>query len=156
SNCEAAPNCDFMITYETLVIQNNLNPGNTPLHVAYISDVFMYSDATPQFVKNGLATDTEKQAIFNKFLAYMQTPEAVQKLIALGERPALGGLRLDESDATIRAVFNPDWGINPTIKLQPITLAEGPVLEQLFYNYQVAARPAYDMVMCIDRSGSME
>ena len=29
-------------------------------------------------------------------------------------------------------------------------------MEQLFYNYQVAARPAYDMVMCLDRSGSMQ
>lgn len=156
NNCVVAPNCDFLITYETLAIQNNLNPNNTPLHVAYISDVFMYSDATPQFVRNGLPDDAAKQSIFNAFLAYMQTSDGVQKLISLGERPAQGGLRLDETDPSVRSVFNPAWGIQPTIKLQPITLAEGPVLERLFYNYQVAARPAYDMVMCLDRSGSMQ
>ncbi|MFZ1042846.1 MAG: VWA domain-containing protein [Anaerolineales bacterium] len=155
-NCRAAPNCDFLVTYETLAIQNNLNPKQTKLHIAYISDVFMYSDATPQFVKNGLADDAAKQAIFNSFLTYMASPDGVQKLIAHGERPAQGGLRLDETDPTIRSIFNPDWGVNPTLKLQPITLPEGPVLEQLFYNYQVAARPAYDMVLCLDRSGSMQ
>ena len=155
-NCQAAPNCDFLVTYETLAIQNNLNAQKTKLHIAYISDVFMYSDATPQFVKNGLADDAAKQAVFNRFLAYMKTPEAIQKLIAHGERPAQGGLRLDETDTSVRSIFNPDWGVNPTLKLQPITLPEGPVLEQLFYNYQVAARPAYDMVLCLDRSGSMQ
>ena len=76
-------------------------------------------------------------------------------MISLGERPAQTGLRLDETDLSVHSVFNTDWGVEPIIKLQPITLPEGPVLEQLFYNYQVAARPSYDMVACLDSSGSM-
>jgi len=155
NNCLAAPNCDLLVTYETLVIQHNQANLNDLLTMAYLSDAFLYSDATPQFVQNGGPDDPAKQAIFNQFLVYMQTQPAEQQLIALGERPAQTGLRLDENDSAVRSVFNPDWGVQPTITLQPITLPEGPVLEQLFYNYQVAARPAYDMVACLDSSGSM-
>ncbi len=156
NNCLVAPNCDLLVTYETLVIQYNQTHANDPLSVKYVSDAFLYSDATPQFIRNGFADDAVKQDVFNQFLAYMQTPEAEQQLIALGERPARNGLRLDENDAAVRAIFNPAWGIQPTLTLQPITLPEGSVIERLFYNYQVVARPAYDLVMCLDRSGSMD
>ena len=155
NNCLAAPNCDMLVTYETLAIQHNLADPKNLLHVAYLADAFLYSDATPQFIQNGLPDDAAKKQMFDAFLKYMQTPEAEQKLIALGERPAQNGLRLDPNNPSIRSVFNPDWGIQPTIKIQPITLPEGPVLEQLFYNYQTSARPAYDLVEVLDRSGSM-
>ncbi len=155
NNCLAAPNCDLMVTYETLVIQHNQANSSDPLTMAYLSDAFMYSDATPQFINNGFSDDQPKQNIFNQFLAYMQTQQGEQQLISLGERPAQNGLRLDEKDSSVSAVFNTDWGVQPSITLQPITLPEGPVLERLFYNYQVVARPAYDMVACLDSSGSM-
>ncbi len=156
NSCVADPDCEVMVTYESLVIEYNLaHSGEEPLAVAYLDDAFMYSDGTPRFVKQDLPGEEAKLTKFNEFLSYLQTDEARNKMIALGLRPGQGGLRLDQKDATIRRIFNPDWGILPTIKLQPITLPDGPVLEALFYTYQTEVRQPSDIVICADVSGSM-
>ena len=73
NNCLTAPNCDLLVTYETLVIQHNQTSPNDLLSMAHLSDAFMYSDATPQFIKTGDPDEAAKEDIFNQFLAYMQT-----------------------------------------------------------------------------------
>lgn len=149
--------CQTMFTYEDLVIEKNLElvaQGKQPLVVAYPRGAMAISDAPLGFSDHGQDQVAAKKAIFTELQDYILTdPEAKQKVLALGRRPAGGvGLSLSNPDTK---VFNPEWGIKATLKEQGITYPAANVIEKALEAYHTSFRKPVQIYYCLDGSGSM-
>ena len=147
--------CKTMFTYEDLVIQENqqlVAHGHEPLYAVYPRGGLAISDAPLGFLPHG--SNPDKEATFKALQAYMLSPEAQAKVEAFGRRPYTSiGLSLPNADPK---VFNPDWGIIPTLNESTITYPSADVIQKVLDNYQLAYRRPVDLVYCIDGSGSMD
>jgi hypothetical protein len=159
SDCLARPDdCRTVFTYEDLVIEKNqelVAAGRQPLVATYPRGALAISDAPLGFRPRGTDADAEKLKIFKELQNYLLTDGAAQaKLMQLGRRPVTGvGLSLSNPDT---AVFNPAWGIQATLKEQPIQYPAAPVIESALARYQTRYRQPVIVYYCLDGSGSME
>jgi Ca-activated chloride channel family protein len=155
NDCLANPDtCKTMFTYEDLVIQTNqqlVKEGKQPLYMVYPVGSLAISDAPLGFLPHG--TDPQKEANFKALQAYLLSPDAQAKVEAIGRRPYTSiGLSLPGADPK---VFNPDWGVQATVKSPTITYPDAQVIQQVLDNYQLAYRSPVDIAYCLDGSGSM-
>jgi Ca-activated chloride channel family protein len=147
--------CKTMFTYEDLVIEKNqelVKEGHEPLYMVYPRGSLAISDAPLGFLPHG--ENPDKEATFKALQDYMLSPEAQAKVEAFGRRPYTSiGLSLPGADPK---VFNPDWGVEPTVKEQTITYPDAEVIQQVLANYQLAYRRPVNIAYCLDGSGSMD
>lgn len=147
--------CKTMFTYEDLVIEKNqelVAAGHEPLYMVYPRGSLAISDAPLGFLPHG--DNPDKEATFKELQEYMLSPDAQEKVEEFGRRPYTSiGLSLPGADPN---VFNPSWGVQPTVKEQTITYPDAAVIEQVLANYQLAYRRPVNIVYCLDGSGSME
>jgi Ca-activated chloride channel family protein len=155
-DCIAKPDqCRTMFTYEDLVMERNkalVAAGKEPLYAVYPTGALAIADAPLGFLPHG--DDQQKKANFQALQDYLLHDSGAQSaLLSLGRRPAdITGLSLTNAPAD---VFNPAWGIRPTITEQQLTYPAGPVIEQALADYQLRFRNPSDVVYCLDGSGSM-
>ena len=146
--------CKTMFTYEDLVIEKNqelVKEGHEPLYMVYPRGSLAISDAPLGFLPHG--DNPDKEATFKALQEYMLSPDAQAKVEAFGRRPYTSiGVSLPGADPK---VFNPDWGVQPTVKEQTITYPDAAVIEQVLANYQLAYRRPVNVAYCLDGSGSM-
>jgi Ca-activated chloride channel family protein len=147
--------CKTMFTYEDLVIEKNqelVKEGHEPLYMVYPRGSLAISDAPLGFLPHG--DNPDKEANFKALQAYLLSPEAQAKVEEFGRRPYTSiGLSLPGADPK---VFNPDWGVQPTVKEQTITYPDAEVIQQVLANYQLAYRRPVNIAYCLDGSGSMD
>ena len=143
---------DGMVNNESAVITANqqlVAEGRAPLYVVYPVDGLAIADWPLGFVDHG---DAAKQALFAKFQAYLLGDDVQRELLAAGRRVGAIGLRPAGADPK---VFNPDWGIDLTRVIDPITMPPADVIEEALVLYQTAFRKPSFTVFCLDYSGSM-
>src|SRR5262249_2534760 len=147
--------CKTMFTYEDLVIEKNqelVKEGHEPLYMVYPRGSLAISDAPLGFLPH--SNDTDKEQTFKELQEYLLSPEAQAKVEAFGRRPYTSiGLSLPDADPK---VFDPDWGVQPTLKEQTITYPDAAVIQQVLANYQLAYRRPVNIAYCLDGSGSMD
>ena len=150
-------NCDGVFTYESLVIQDDqtlVANRAEPLVVVYPKEIAL-NDSYLTFVPNGSLTDATIQAKEKFFLSleqYLQTPEAITKILGIGWRAGSSPLDLKNADASR---FNPAWGIQTAIRSTPIAYPAADTINQALDLYQTSFRRPVDAVYCLDTSGSM-
>jgi Ca-activated chloride channel family protein len=150
--------CRTVFTYEDLVIEKNLElvkAGHEPLYAAYPRGSLAISDAPLGFYPHHNDSDTGKKQALNELQSYLLTsPEAQQKLLKLGRRPATSiGLTLENPDS---AVFNPAWGIQANLREQGIQYPSATVIQSALDRYQTHYRRPVAAFYCLDGSGSMD
>jgi Ca-activated chloride channel family protein len=144
--------CQALFTYEALVIETNqqlVKDGKEPLYAIYPSDGTAIADSPLGYFSHN---DANKEKIFQEMQDYLLSDQGVQKIRALGRRAGAIGLKIPNPD---KAVFNPDWGIDATRVIQPISFPEAQVIEAALSKYQTAFRSPVHAVYCLDGSGSM-
>jgi Ca-activated chloride channel homolog len=156
NDCIARDNvCKTMFTYEDLVIEKNqelVAAGHEPLYMVYPRGSLAISDAPLGFLPHG--DNPDKEASFKALQGYLLSPDAQEKVEKFGRRPYTSiGLSLPGADPK---VFNPAWGVQPTVKEQTITYPSADVIEQVLANYQLAYRRPVNIAYCLDGSGSMD
>jgi Ca-activated chloride channel family protein len=149
--------CDGVFTYESLVIQKNLERGSgqEPLIVVYPKEIAL-NDSYLTFVPNSPLTDAavqEKEKFFLSLQQYLQTPQAISKILAIGWRAGSSPLDLKNADPTR---FNSAWGIQTTLRSTPIAYPAADAITRALMLYQTSFRRPVDAVYCLDTSGSME
>src|SRR5262245_59689411 len=146
------PPFNAMINYESLVIEANqelARHGKPPLQVYYLSDALCVADSPLGFVDKG---DARKKAAFDSFQQYLLSDAAQARIVRQGRRPGRFGATHVGADA---ATWNPDWGVDTTTVLSPITMPEAPVIRRALELYMtVLCKPSYT-VYVLDYSGSM-
>ncbi|NUR31567.1 MAG: VWA domain-containing protein [Catenulispora sp.] len=156
--CLASPaTCRTVFTYEDLVIEKNqelVAAGKEPLYAVYPRGSLAISDAPLGFLPHHNDADAGKRAILDDLQNYLLNDAGAKaKLLGLGRRPATSiGLTLDNPDLK---VFNPDWGIQATIKEQGIQYPAAAVITAALDRYQTHYRKPVDAYYCLDGSGSM-
>src|SRR5262249_52268393 len=96
----------------------------------------------------------DKEANFKALQEYLLSPEAQAKVEEFGRRPYTSiGISLPGADPK---VFNPDWGVQATVKEPTITYPDAQVIQQVLANYQLAYRGPVNVAYCLDGSGSMD
>ena len=144
---------DAMVNYECLVIEANqelARHGRPPLHVFYLSDALCVADSPLGYVDKG---DAAKAAAFRSLQEYLLSDAAQAQVVRQGRRPGRFGATLAGADP---AVWNPDWGIDSTGVLSPITIPEAPAIRRALELYMTALRKPSYTVFVLDFSGSME
>ena len=143
---------DGMVNNESAIITANqtlTEQGKDPLYVIYPVDGLAIADWPLGFVDHG---DPAKAAFFAKLQAHLLSDDAQRALLAQGRRT---GLALSPADADPN-VFNPEWGIDLSRVIQPITLPTADVIREALDLYQTELRKPSFTVYCLDYSGSME
>jgi Ca-activated chloride channel family protein len=143
---------DGMVNNESAVITANQQltaEGRDPLYVIYPVDGLAIADWPLGYVDHG---DAAKAEFFAKFQDYLLSEDVQKQLLAQGRRVGLG---LNPTGAD-PAVFNPDWGIDLDLVIQPIRLPSAEVLREALVLYQTEFRKPSLTVYCLDYSGSME
>jgi Ca-activated chloride channel homolog len=159
NECVAHPDtCRTVFTYEDLVIEKNqelVKQNKEPLYAVYPRGALAISDAPLGFLPHNNDADAGKRQIVTELQAYLLSDgQANKQLLQLGRRPASSiGLTLDNPDLS---VFNPDWGIQATIKEQGIQYPSASVIVAALERYQTHYRKPVDAYYCLDGSGSME
>jgi Ca-activated chloride channel homolog len=158
NDCIAQPDkCRTVFTYEDLVVEKNqelVKAGKEPLYAVYPRGSLAISDAPLGFLPHHTAADDGKRAIVNQLQQYLLSDNGARtKLLTIGRRPASSiGLTLENPDLT---VFNPDWGIQATLKEQGIQYPAAAVITAALDRYQTHYRKPVDAYYCLDGSGSM-
>jgi Ca-activated chloride channel family protein len=143
---------DGMFNNESAIITANLQltaEGRAPLHVIYPVDGLAIADWPLGYIDHG---DAAKAEFFISLQDYLLSDDVQRELLAQGRRVGLG-LNPEGADA---AVFNPDWGIDLELVIQPITLPAAEVIQEALILYQTEYRKPSFTVYCLDYSGSME
>jgi Ca-activated chloride channel family protein len=143
---------DGMVNNESAIITANqelTKLGKDPLYVIYPVDGLAIADWPLGFVDHG---DPTKAEFFSKLQAYLLSDDVQRALLAQGRRT---GLALNPTDADPK-VFNPDWGIDLSRIIQPITLPRTEVIREALDLYQTELRKPSITIYCLDYSGSME
>jgi len=144
---------DSMINYEALGIEANqtlTQRGQEPLFAIYPEDGLAIADCPLYYVDHG---DADKHKFVQGLLQYLKSPDAQQKIMALGWRVGDAGLGTAAADPR---VFNSDWGVDVSRVIQPIRFPNGPTIEKALFLYQTALRKPVARAYCLDFSGSME
>jgi Ca-activated chloride channel homolog len=123
--------------------------GREPLYVIYPVDGLAIADWPLGYVDHG---DAAKSALFDKFQAFLLSDGVRGELLAAGRRVGPIGINPVGADPK---VFNPDWGIDLTRVIQPITPPAPEVIREALVLYQTIFRKPSLTVYCIDFSGSM-
>lgn len=145
---------DGMFNYESMVIAANqelVKQGRAPLYVIYPRDGQAIADSTLGFVNK--EDNKDRKALFLELRDYLLEPDVQKEIFGLGFRTGLIGMNPENAD---RKIYNPDWGINLTRTISPITWPQADVIEQALMLYQTAFRKPSFTVFCLDVSGSME
>jgi Ca-activated chloride channel family protein len=143
---------DGMFNNESAIITANLQltaEGRDPLHVIYPVDGLAIADWPLGYIDRG---DAAKAEFFTKLQTYLTSPDVQRELLAQGRRT---GLALNPEGADPQ-VFNPDWGIDLELVIQPIRLPPAEVIREALDLYQTEYRKPSFTVYCLDYSGSME
>jgi Ca-activated chloride channel family protein len=147
---------DGMVNNESAVITANqrlMAEGEQDLlHVIYPVDGLALADWPLGYVDR---EDPEKSAIFDKLMEYLLSEEVQEELLSQGRRTTEIGMTMDPADVD-PAVFNPEWGIDVTRAIDPITMPAADVALEALNLYQTAFRKPSFTVLCLDFSGSME
>jgi Ca-activated chloride channel family protein len=146
---------DGMVNNESAIITANqqlIERGESDLlYVIYPVDGLAIADWPLGYVDHG---DEKKSETFDKLQAFLQSEEAQAELVAQGRRTTTMGPSMDPADVD-PTVFNPDWGIDVTRTLDPITLPAADVILEALDLYQTEFRKPSFVVFCLDFSGSM-
>jgi Ca-activated chloride channel family protein len=143
---------DGMVNNESAVITANQRltaEGREPLYVIYPVDGLAIADWPLGYVDHG---DTAKAEFFAKLQSHLLSGQVQKELLAQGRRVGLG---LNPTGADT-AVFNPDWGIDLDLVIQPIRLPSADVIREALLLYQTEFRKPSFTVYCLDYSGSMD
>ena len=141
---------DAMVNYECLIIEANrrlTQSGAEPLYAVYPYDGLSIADSPLGYLDHG---DKEKEEAFLKVQEYLLSDKVQSSVEATGRRISLNSVSEENS-----AVFNPDWGIDTTRILSPITMPAGDVLMKALNLWQSSFRKPSLTVYCLDYSGSM-
>jgi len=157
NSCIANPQrCQTLFVYEDLIIEKNqelVKQGHEPFYVVYPKESLAIADAPMGFYPHNNSSDNAKRQVFDQLQQYLHSDSVQQQLVHLGRRPITSiGLSLSNPDLS---VFNPDWGIKATLKLQPITYPSPAVMTAALDLYQTKYRQPVDLDYCLDSSGSM-
>jgi Ca-activated chloride channel family protein len=142
-----------MINYEAVIIeadQQLTRLGQEPLYAIYPVDGLAIADSPMGFVTQG---DPEKEKTFQDLQAYLLSDAVQQELLHMGRRTGVVGMNVANAD---KSVFNPDWGIDATRAIVPITFPSAAVIREALVLYQTAFRKPSFTIYCLDFSGSME
>jgi Ca-activated chloride channel family protein len=145
-------NYDGMFNNESAIITANLQltaEGREPLHVIYPVDGLGIADWPLGYVDR---SDAAKGEFFTRLQDYLLSADVQRDLLAQGRRVGLG-LNPEGADPK---VFNPDWGIDLELIIQPIQLPPAEVIREALVLYQTEYRKPSFTVYCLDYSGSME
>ena len=143
---------DGMFNNESAIITANLQlteEGRDPLHVIYPVDGLAIADWPLGYIDHG---DAAKAEFFTSLQDYLLSADVQRELLAQGRRVGLA-LTAEGADPE---VFNPDWGIDLELVIQPITLPAAEVIREALILYQTEYRKPSFTVYCLDYSGSME
>lgn len=143
---------DAMFNYEATIIETNeklIKNNAEPLYVVYPSDGLSIADSPFAYVNKG---DADKEEVFKYLQSYLLSPDVQAKLLANGRRTGITALDPSQVDL---AKFNPDWGIDVTRVLSPITIPREDVIREALTLYQTAFRKPSLTVFVLDYSGSM-
>jgi Ca-activated chloride channel family protein len=148
--------CRTLFTYEALIIENNktlVAQNQEPLYVVYPKESLAIADAPMGFLPHAGSANSAKEQNFRALQQYLLSSDVQNKMLQLGRRPTGGGgLSLNNAD---QSVFNPDWGIKPTLRQQAITYPAPDVMTAALDQYQTSYRRPVHAVYCLDGSGSM-
>ncbi len=143
--------CPLIFIYESLVIEANqelLKENKPPLYALYPNGLPV-SDSPLGFIDHN---NPEKEKIFTALQEYLLSDAVQARILALGRRTHGVGLTLENPDPK---VFNPDWGINPSLIIEPVTFPNREVLQEALLRYANQWRKGSFTVYCLDSSGSM-
>ncbi len=142
-----------MINYESIIIELNqklARLNHEPFIVFYPVDALALANSPLGYVDKG---DAAKSAAFQKLQDYLLSPEVQAQIEQQGRRRAdQTGLKVLHPDP---AVWNADWGIDPSRILSPFTLPDAAVLRLALEQYQTSLRKPSLTVYVLDYSGSM-
>lgn len=141
---------DAMVNYECLIIEANrrlTQNGAEPLYAVYPYDGLSIADSPLGYLDHG---NKEKEEAFLKVQEYLLSDKVQNSIDATGRRISLNSVSEENN-----AVFNPDWGIDTTRILSPITMPAGDVLMKALNLWQSNFRKPSLTVYCLDYSGSM-
>ena len=146
---------DGMFNYESMVIAANqelVKQGRAPLYVIYPRDGQAIADSTLGFVNK--EDNKDRKALFLELAGLsVGNPMFRRRFSVWDSGRGLIGMNPENAD---RKIYNPDWGINLTRTISPITWPQADVIEQALMLYQTAFRKPSFTVFCLDVSGSME
>lgn len=156
--CRAAPDqCKSVFTYEALIVQHNkelVAAGQEPFYAVYPQGTLAIADAPLGFLPRGGAADAAKRKVLLEMQQFLLSPEGQEQVVSRGRRPASSiGLTLSNPD---KSIFNPDWGIQPTLREQVMRFPAEPVIRQALDDYDLKFRRPVDRIYCFDGSGSMD
>ncbi len=141
---------DAMVNYECLIIEANrrlIQSSAEPLYAVYPYDGLSIADSPLGYLDHG---NKEKEEAFLKVQEYLLSDKVQNSIEATGRRISLNSVSEKNS-----AVFDPDWGIDTTRILSPITMPAGDVLMKALNLWQSSFRKPSLTVYCLDYSGSM-
>jgi Ca-activated chloride channel family protein len=145
--------CDAMVNYEAVIIEADkqlVSLGREPLYAIYPKDGLAIADSPLGFINQG---DAEKEKAFLELQAYLLSEPVQQDILRMGRRTGLVGMNVSNADPS---VFNPDWGIDVTRSIVPITFPSVQVIREALVLYQTAFRKPSFTIYCLDFSGSMD
>lgn len=142
---------DGMVNNESAVITANqqlVAEGRDPLYVIYPVDGMGIADWPLGYIDRG---DEAKAEFFTRLQDYLLSPDIQRELLDQGRRVGLGFTPVDADPK----VFNPDWGIDLDLVIQPINLPPAEVIQEALVLYQTEFRKPSFTIYCLDYSGSM-
>lgn len=145
--------CDAMVNYEAVIIEANqqlTRLGREPLYAIYPVDGLAIADSPMGYVNQG---DAEKEQAFLDLQTYLLSESTQQEILRMGRRTGVVGMNVANAD---KSVFNPDWGIDVTRAIVPITFPNATVIREALVLYQTAFRKPSFTIYCLDFSGSMQ
>jgi Ca-activated chloride channel family protein len=143
---------DAMMNYEALIIEASqalVAAGEEPLYAIYPATGIAVADSPLGLIDRG---DPAREAAFLDLQAYLLGPEVQARLASLGRRAGPIGLMADGADG---AVWNPDWGIDPTRAIVPVPTPAAEVIREALTLYQTELRKPSLTIWVLDVSGSM-
>jgi Ca-activated chloride channel family protein len=144
---------DAMINYESVLIETNralVAAGREPLHVVYPANGLAVADSPLGYVEKG---DARREAAFLSLQAHLLSPPVQAELFASGRRAGLLGVSTTDAPP---AVWNADWGLDPSREIAPVPMPAREVIREALRLYQTALRKPSFTVWVLDVSGSME
>jgi Ca-activated chloride channel family protein len=140
---------DAMWNYEAVIKETNdalaQKSGGEKLWAVYPADGVFVSDSPLGFIDRGRGADVEKA--FDDLQAYLESPDAQQKIAQLGRRVALSGTS---------AKAEPDWNFDPARMVNSVRTPAPDVIQAALALYQDTLRRPSLTAFCLDYSGSMQ
>lgn len=143
---------DGMYNYEAVIIEANqalVADDKEPLYVIYPVDGMAIADSPLAFVDRGLEG---REELFDRLQAYLLSESVQNTLANRGRRTAGVGLAVSNPDLE---VWNPDWGVQADLSIEPIQFPRPDVIDEALTLYQTSFRKGSFTVFCLDYSGSM-